>query len=101
MDPERIVAGGGWITQSRRVRRWTRRWRMLAVLWLFLSFAALGWLWIRVPGSSSRVADWVSLLTLCLQGIFVVVAFVVGAREQPTEIAVQIPNPNYDPRNLY
>lgn len=74
---------------------------MLAVGWLLLSFAALGWLWIRVPGSSIAAADGVSILTLCLQGIWVVAAFVVSAREQPTEISVQIPNPNYDPRNLY
>lgn len=74
---------------------------MLAVGWLLLSFAALGWLWIRVPGSSIAAADGVSILTLCLQGIWVVAAFVVSAREQPTEISVQIPNPNFDPRNLY
>lgn len=92
---------GGWYTEYHALRIWTRRLKIISVCWLFVSLAAIGWLWMRLPGSDISVADGISVLALCLQVGLIATTCVLRVREQPRNVAVQVPNPDYDVRKLY
>jgi hypothetical protein len=94
-------ASGGWYTEYRMIRIWTRRLKILTVCWLFVSVAAIGWLWMKLPGSDISVADAISVLALCLQASLIAATCILRVRERPSSVAVQIPNPDYDVRKLY
>ena len=94
-------ASDGWYNEYRMIRVWTRRLKIITVCWLFVSLAAVGWLWMRLPGSDISIADGMSVLALCLQVGLLAVTCILRVRERPSSVAVQIPNPDYDVRKLY
>jgi len=95
-----IVPDGGWVVRQVVGRPKTR-------LFLILSFA---WLVVSVPASFPFLDGWpesfseielLATLLIAPHPIFIALAVWFSRTEQPCVIEQHLPNPDYDPKNLY
>jgi len=97
---EQIVHGGGWVRRQTVGRPKARLLTLISVIWLGVSICASIPFWDGFPESFSGL-EWLCVLLVLLEPVFIVLAVVFWLREQPRTITHRRPNPDYDMRNLY
>jgi hypothetical protein len=101
MKSSQIVHGGGWVKRQSVAKPRTRLFILLSLIWFGVSIAASAPFWLkdgRLPWSGY---EWLSLLVILPELVFIGLASYFALTEKPRPIVVLIPNPGHDLRKLY
>jgi hypothetical protein len=101
MKSSDIVHGGGWVKCQFVGRPKTRLFVFLSLIWLGVSICASAPFWLDSWPPSFSGVEWLCLLLMLPEPVFIVLAIVFALTEQPKSITEHIPNPDYDIRKLY
>jgi hypothetical protein len=96
-----IVDGGGWVKSQSGGKPKTRLFAVLSVIWLGVCVSASAPFWLDDWPPSFSKAEWLCLLLMLPEPIFIVMAVKFALTEKPRNITTIIPNPDYDIRKLY
>jgi hypothetical protein len=95
-----IIHGGGWFTRETVGRPKARFFGFLSVAWLFVSVGASTPFWLSWPQRFTGW-DWLCVLLIALQPVFIVLAIVFRFMERPISTVERCRDPEYDVHNLY
>ncbi len=96
-----IVQGGGWIEHNSVGKPKARLFTMLSAVWVAVSLIASIPFWLDNWPPSFSDMEWLGILLMIPQLIFIVLAVVFALTEPPRGIKTRIPNPRHDIRKLY
>jgi cytochrome c oxidase subunit IV len=96
----KIVQGGGWLTHETTARPYARFFGFVSLIWLGVSVCASIPFWMDWPKSFGYL-EWLCVVLLVLQPLFLILAVFFYLREQPRVITEVLPNPDRNNRNLY
>ena len=101
MKSSDIVAGGGWVRRQSVGKPKTRLFTFISVVWLGVSLCASIPFWLDTWPPSFSGLEWLCLLLMAPQVVFIALATAFALTENPRSITEHIPNPDYDLRKLY
>jgi hypothetical protein len=96
-----IVHGGGWIQRQSVGRPKVRLFTMLSVVWVAVSLIASIPFWLDSWPPSFSGLEWLGILLMIPQLVFIVLAVVFALTEPPRSITEHLPNPDHDLGKLY
>jgi len=98
---DHIVHGGGWVQRKSVGRPKARLFGILALVWLGVCVAVSAPFWLDSWPPTFSGAEWLSLLLMLPEPVFLVLAIRFALTEQPRSITEHVPNPDHDLRKLY
>jgi len=101
MKSSNIVHGGGWVRRQSVGRPKTRLFAFLSLVWLGVCVCASAPFWLDNWPPTFSDGEWLCLLLMLPEPVFIVLTIVFALTEQPRNITEHIPNPDHDIRKLY
>ena len=101
MKPSKIVHGGGWVKRQTLGRPKTQLFALLSLIWLGVPISASVPFWHDAWPTSFSGAEWLCLIAMLPETVFIILAIKFALTEQPRTITSYDQNPNHDLRKLY